>query len=151
MKKLIFLFPLLIFSCAPSGDVTKSEKEEDELIKYEKSFNPADHDEEIIVEEKKKERLELKPKEKIEPEIVYGFRIQVAMTKEMYEANTIKNELTSLFPEQNVYIVFDAPYYKVRLGDFLEKESANRFLPKVIDGGYKSAWIVPDKVLKGNN
>lgn len=147
MRRLIFLIPILILSCAPSGDMTRSEREED-FTKYEKSFNPADYDDEIRVEEKKKEKVELKPKEKTEQEIVHGFRIQIAMTKEISEANTIKSELTDLFPEQNVYVIFESPYYKIRLGNFPDRDSANKILSKIIDKGYKSAWVVPDKVIR---
>lgn len=149
MKKLIFIIPLLILSCASHRDATRSDSDRENLLsEFEMSFNPSDYDEEIRLEEKKKESVEIKPKEKVNQEIINGFRIQIAMTKEINEANTIKNDLINLFPEQNVYVIFESPYYKIRLGDFTDKESANRILPNIVDKGYKSAWVVPDKVVK---
>ncbi|RCK72196.1 MAG: hypothetical protein IGBAC_0542 [Ignavibacteriae bacterium] len=149
MKKIIFIIPLLILSCASHRDATRSDSDRENLLsEFEMSFNPSDYDEEIRLEEKKKESVEIKPKEKVNQEIINGFRIQIAMTKEINEANTIKNDLINLFPEQNVYVIFESPYYKIRLGDFTDKESANRMLPNIVDKGYKSAWVVPDKVVK---
>ncbi len=149
MRNLILIIPFLILSCASQKDASKIESGHDNpFSEFEKSFNPSDYDEEIKIEEKKKENIEIKPKEKINQEILNGFRIQITMTKEITEANTIKNDLIALFPEQNVYVIFEAPYYKVRLGDFLDRESANNFLPNLIDKGFKSAWVVPDKVVK---
>ena len=147
MKNFFFLILIFLISCAPQKDVTKSE-EDNSFAKYEKTFDPSVYDDEIKLEEKQRENIEVKPKEKVEPEIINGFRIQILMTKEIAEANSVKNELSTLFPDYGIYMIFESPYYKIRMGDFSDRESANRVLPYVVDKGYKSAWIVPDKVLK---
>lgn len=44
-----------------------------------------------------------------------------------------------------VRIVYSAPYYKVRIGDFLDRQAAQQSL-KLIRKRFPEAWIVPDQV-----
>jgi hypothetical protein len=139
-----------LFSSKPAK--TPAEERKDFLDKYEKSFNPAEYDE---VEDTLNERLSSKNKnlssahdaESKEPEFVSGFRVQILFTPEIDEATNIKNGVTPLVKDA-VHVIFEAPYYKVRIGDCQTRLTANQLLKTLVDLGYKNAWIVPDKVYK---
>jgi hypothetical protein len=131
---------------------TPAEERKEFLDKYEKTFNPSEYDEaeETVnakLNDKKKNLLSTSDTDLKEPEIISGFRIQLLMTPEIDQANKLKIEVTPLLNDL-VYVIFDAPYYKVRVGDCKNRTTANQLLKFFIERGYKNAWIVPDKVYK---
>lgn len=161
LQPIVFFIVLIslaitVAGCASSAEETKSSSNDDKefLHKYEKTFNPSDYDTEIAQEklEEKKESPAAKGETSLpaseEAEIVSGFRVQVSFTDNIEVANQVKNELSSLLTDQTVYVVYEAPYYKVRVGDFFTRPEANFTLKSLIEKGYKDAWIVPDKVRK---
>jgi hypothetical protein len=76
-----------------------------------------------------------------------GFRIQVANTQNRDEANTIKAEMLRRFPDQKTYLLYQAPYFRVRVGNFLSiKEGGS--LRKMIIALYpnKGIFFVRDTI-----
>jgi len=154
---LFSLFIILIAGCKTAKEVEKREESEEALknfiTKYESTFDPSVYNEEVqlILEEEKREK-ELIESAKVftvtSQESIPGFRVQVLFTPEIDQANQTRDELSNLLPEEWCYIVYDAPYYKVRVGDFREWTEANQMVKKLISLGYKDAWVVPDKVIK---
>jgi hypothetical protein len=126
------------------------------LAEYDPTLNPADYDQEIDVVEKKQveEKGQRSPVEipkdslVIEEEIVQGFRIQIFSSSGVDEVTLIKDIASSKFFGDSVYVVYDAPVYKVRVGDFLNRYEANQRLPEFIEKGYRDAWIVPDRIIQ---
>src|SRR5690348_5653418 len=53
-----------------------------------------------------------------------GFRIQVVLTNNRGKAMETKSRLMQLFPDYRTYISFEAPYFRVRIGDFRTREDA---------------------------
>jgi hypothetical protein len=45
-----------------------------------------------------------------------------------------------------VYLIFDAPLYKVRVGDVIKKTDAEEIKDIAKDYGYREAFTVPSKV-----
>ncbi|OGJ85015.1 MAG: hypothetical protein A2268_13745 [Candidatus Raymondbacteria bacterium RifOxyA12_full_50_37] len=87
---------------------------------------------------------ELTDKEKTEFKIVNGFRIQVYATTDFKEAERKKEDL-QLGIEDRVYVVYEAPFYKIRVGNF-ETEAKVKDLKKTLgEMGYET-WIVPSKI-----
>ena len=82
-----------------------------------------------------------------EPETVQGFRIQVFASNNYDEAISVRNAINLELPVQWVYMVFDAPTYKIRVGDYTNRADANFAVDGFIEKGYKGAWVVPDRVL----
>jgi hypothetical protein len=75
-----------------------------------------------------------------------GYRIQVASTPRRDDAFAKRSELISRFPDQKVYMVFQSPNFKVRIGNFLKKEDAEKFkvlLNKIYPQG---VYIVEDGI-----
>ena len=50
--------------------------------------------------------------------------------------------------EDSVYVVYDPPVYKVRVGDYTSRLEASRKLSTFIDKGYPDAWIVADRIVQ---
>ena len=74
-----------------------------------------------------------------------GFRIQAANTQNRDEANAVKAELLRRFPDQKSYLLYQAPNFRVRMGNFLTQRDAFQ-LRKMISAIYpgKGIYIVPD-------
>jgi len=92
-------------------------------------------------EEEKKRMMSLEETE----EHQLGFRIQIFTTTVMGTALSLKDSLNKRFTV-NLYLQHDAPYYKLRVGDFLKREDADSMLEKIIAYGYKEAWIVRSEI-----
>ena len=75
-----------------------------------------------------------------------GFRIQVISTSKRDDAFKVKSDLMSQFPDQKTYVVFQSPSFKVRIGNFLKKEDAEKLkiqLNKIYPNG---VYIVEDGI-----
>lgn len=81
------------------------------------------------------------------PKWIQGWRIQVSNTQNRDEANTIKSEMLRRYPDQKSYLLYKAPNFIVRVGDFLIQKDAFK-LRKQIAGLYpgKGIYIVPDVI-----
>ncbi len=154
---IIFSSAIVGSGCASSSEEIKSSNNDQavEFIHvYEKTFNPSDYDSETTPEKSAAKNQEFRTDQEnstpasAESEVVSGFRIQVTFSENIEVANQVKNELSALLPDEQVYVVYEAPYYKVRVGDFLSRPEANLNLRTLTERGYKDAWIVPDKVRK---
>jgi hypothetical protein len=69
------------------------------------------------------------------------FRVQVFATKSFDEAQEFAANIEALFPE-GVFVEYQMPYYKVRVGEFYEPDSGEEFLDNVKEMGFKNAWLV---------
>jgi hypothetical protein len=148
---------LLLAGCKGSEETSENTAtnttRKDFLVKYEKTFDPSDYDVDVntVRAEEKKQHPELEGPSLLVtalPETIPGFRIQVFLTQDIDEANSIKDTVTAQLPDDWVYVIYDSPYYKVRVGNFPDRSSANLMVKKLVIGGYKDAWVVPDNVLK---
>ncbi len=165
MKILINLFACCTLVMLTSGcssflsdgyEQKRIKDSERSLAAYESTLNPADYDQEVEIVEKthveeKKQRSPLEiPKDNmtVEEETAQGFRIQIFSSSGVDEASMIRDAATEKFSKDSVYIIYDAPVYKVRVGDFLNRFEANQRLPEFSEKGYRDAWIVPDRIIQ---
>ena len=82
--------------------------------------------------------------------IVEGFRVQLLATRDRFSAEKFQSELEQVY-NKNIYIIFEAPNYKVRIGDFIDRERAEEFRKDLSNKGYPSAWIIRTKITPINN
>ena len=73
---------------------------------------------------------------------VKGYRIQVAISQEENDLIDVKEQLELIIKEK-IYIKFELPNYKLRIGNFDSRKKAEVYRNKVIQLGYRSAWVVP--------
>jgi hypothetical protein len=76
---------------------------------------------------------------------IHGYRIQIYFGVNRQKASEIKLNFGSKYPEMNAYLSYQQPNFKIRIGDFLNRYEAQKFL-KEIDGLFPTSFIVPDDV-----
>ncbi len=74
-----------------------------------------------------------------------GFRIQIIQTTDADEAKSVQREATFRFDE-GVYRIFNPPFHKIRIGDFVNWREAEKLQELAIKKGYRDAWIIQTKV-----
>ena len=77
--------------------------------------------------------------------IIEGFRVQILATKQLSKAEKLQKDLSSIL-NQKIYIVFEAPNYKVRVGNFIDRNKAENFRQNIIEKGYSSSWIIRTRI-----
>ena len=82
--------------------------------------------------------------------VVEGFRVQLLATRDRFNAEKFQSELEQIY-NKKIYIIFEAPNYKVRIGDFIDRERAEKFRKDLSNKGYPSAWIIRTKIKPINN
>ena len=76
---------------------------------------------------------------------IEGFRVQVFATQDRNRADQLQRELVLKFDEK-VYIIFEAPNYKLRVGDFLDRENAEILRMRLVSLDFPSSWIVRTRI-----
>ena len=66
------------------------------------------------------------------PKFAKGFRLMVLSTNNRTQAMNLRARLLQLFPEQKIYMSFQPPHIKVKLGNFLEKTEADQYKKEII-------------------
>ena len=89
----------------------------------------------------------------VENKLIEGFRVQLFATQDIEKATLEKKEVEFGFAEDNVmvYIEFDSPMYKVRIGDCTTREDAEQLRELARRRGYPTSWIVKTKVNSNPN
>jgi hypothetical protein len=153
----LLLTGIFLLSGCSSRKVVREDAEAraaEELNEFEKSFNPAEYNTPFILEQETPAQPGTEQREfpdyelPEEQEFIQGFRIQVYSSTDVEAAQEVYNFADSLFIDQWIYVVYEVPFYKIRVGDFQTRPQANRILTEVLRRGFRDAWIVPDKVLK---
>lgn len=75
-----------------------------------------------------------------------GYRVQVLSTDDIDEANSIRAEIYEKITGKEVYVVFDPPFYKVKVGDFTSKSEAENLRFKLAQLGYTESKVVQETV-----
>ncbi len=160
MKKVCFpiLFLLLFvifFNCGMIKPKVEKDLPKDPRKKAEESFDPwgLDKEEPIVTgslitseraEKDSQNYFRVEAKEDSEKGYKIWYRVQVFAAKFPQEAYQIADSLKGKF-EESIYVEYEAPYYKVRLGDFEKEEDAQKFLKVVRSKGYFESWVVKVK------
>jgi hypothetical protein len=75
-----------------------------------------------------------------------GFRVQVVSTSNRDMAFKVKSDLLTRFPDQKSYALFQAPNFKVRIGNFLKKADAEKFKNLISKYYPTGVFIVEDAI-----
>jgi len=154
----LILLASILFSCAGSKEIQKADKDSDTDVVYDESFDPNTlNDDDLDIPEinygnapESVTNINNTSKtETIIPKETNGFRVQIIATQD-YEKATILEEKakTQFLPVgHNTYLSFEAPLYKIRIGDFVKRDDADELKNTAKDFGYKEAFIVRTKVI----
>lgn len=75
----------------------------------------------------------------------HGFRIQVLNTTDRSEAISTKTKLLQLFPQEKVYLLYQEPYFKVRLGNFRDRGEADSQLQQ-LNIQFPGSFVIPSAI-----
>ncbi len=79
---------------------------------------------------------------------VDGFRVQIFAGRNVEAATMTKTKALADFElyNQKVYFIFEAPFYKIRVGDFTDRTKAEKARELARKLGYREAFVVKSKV-----
>ena len=165
MRKIVLSFTSLIimfiiWGCTGSGKLTKADKnikeksgktgiinenfdpsllDENEL-KLKKTISPeskSDNIDDLLFQSPAKAQLS---------EELEGFRIQICAVSDEAKAMQVQRDVIIKFINEDVCMDYNAPYYKVRIGNCLTRYEAEQLQQLAIQKGFADAWVVRTKV-----
>jgi hypothetical protein len=74
-----------------------------------------------------------------------GYRVQLFSSADRNSANVLRTKFKTEYPEVPAYLVYQQPYFKVRVGDFRNQIEAHLFYLE-LQKNYGQLLIVPDKI-----
>ena len=74
-----------------------------------------------------------------------GYRVQILATRYFEYADSLAISISSKVND-SVYVEFETPNYKVRVGDFIYRDSAELLQKELLKMGYKTAWILRTRI-----
>lgn len=75
-----------------------------------------------------------------------GFRVQVLATDDLDESNKMMEELKAIKGANEIYSVFEPPFYKILMGDFKSSDEANSLRFKLNQLGYSDSKVVKSTI-----
>ncbi len=159
----IFILMTLLAFLASCGGTKKLARENNgnatSSKKYDESFDPSTlNDDDIIIAraprvreaeagESAKEK-ESSPAAETRYREVNGFQVQIFVTKDLERATLVREEARELFSDLGyaTYLTFESNLYKVRVGDAVTREEAEKIKDEARDRNYREAFIVRAKV-----
>lgn len=92
---------------------------------------------------------------KLSNETTNGFKVQVFVGNDQntsrVEAEERQRMISQAFPDQQALVSYNSPFYKVKVGNFLDRYQAEQFmeeLKKAFPSFAKEMYIVSDKIRK---
>ncbi|NII27143.1 SPOR domain-containing protein [Pseudoflavitalea sp. X16] len=77
---------------------------------------------------------------------VPGFRILVINTNDRAKALNAKTRLYQEFPSLNLYLMYQAPFYKLKAGNFKDRQEADDYLPNIQRLFPSGVYVVRDTI-----
>ncbi|MFN3821627.1 MAG: SPOR domain-containing protein [bacterium] len=74
-----------------------------------------------------------------------GFRVQIYAGTDLIRAKKMETDIKQKV-NLNVYLIYEPPQYKVRVGDFLSRAAAMSFCDSLRQTGFPDAWVVKSLV-----
>lgn len=75
-----------------------------------------------------------------------GFRIQVLNTTSRTEALDAKARLLALYPDHKTYLMYQAPYFKLRIGNFVERKDADALRKELLKIFPTGVFVIPSEI-----
>src|SRR5687768_576750 len=75
-----------------------------------------------------------------------GYRIQVISTNNRTKAMEAKTRIYQRFPELKAYLMYQSPFFKLKVGNFTEREEAESYLQDILQIFPTGVYVVRDVV-----
>jgi len=156
----LFLISIFLFGCGTTGKLTDTGSDNkgnvDKPGIINENYDPQVYnDKELIIKktispESNSENIDnlLFQADGVEdlPEEIEGFRVQICAVSGEEQAKRIQRDAIIQFIDKNVYLKYDSPYYKVRIGDCATRYEAEQLLKLASKKGFADAWVVRSKI-----
>lgn len=87
-----------------------------------------------------------------------GYRVQVVSTIDRAKATATRAQLMQLFPDYQSYLSYQSPYFRVRIGDFRDRQAAqqlqeelNNYFPNGVFTVRDYIHITPEQLIQNYN
>ena len=80
------------------------------------------------------------------PVTTLGFRVQIFSSSTRHAAEEAQNQARAQLNRNDVFIDFEPPYFKVRVGNFQTRKDAEKFLAEAKKKGYETPFIVQAQI-----
>ncbi|GEM_PF-239381 len=77
--------------------------------------------------------------------VTEGFRVQVIASKSMTKSDSLSSILNATLTD-SAYVIYETPNYKVRVGDYVAREDADKMRESLHKMGYRSAWVIRTRI-----
>jgi hypothetical protein len=155
--ELIFMAILIaVAGCSSTKEVVKDDLPPQDTYQYDESFDPLmlEDDDILIAEDDNSAIIDNAPNNDPDTEAIVttkevtGFRVQILATKNIETASLFEQEASERFGhlDHKTYLIFEAPLYKIRLGDCKERLQAEDLRDLAMQYGYRESFIVKSKI-----
>lgn len=76
-----------------------------------------------------------------------GYRLQIFQSSNRKDAMEAKTGFLRLYPDVPSYFVYQAPNFKIRVGDFRNKIEAQWLVEELSKSGYTSTFFVRERII----
>ena len=76
-----------------------------------------------------------------------GYRVMVISTNDRELAYKTRSDILRYFPDKGVYMGYQSPYFKLKAGDFIKKEDAEKFRKELSKFFSGSLFVMPDIII----
>ena len=135
-KKYFFFVSIFSFIMAQNPNEINQKKLKDILPRWPVIVNNALDDSTSFDKVLKKDSTQL---------ISEGYRVQILATRYYEYADSIAISISNRITD-SVYVEYETPNYKVRVGDFINRDNAEFLQQELFNLGYKSAWILRSRI-----
>jgi hypothetical protein len=73
-----------------------------------------------------------------------GYRLMILSTNDRELAYKTKSEMLRYFPDQNLYMGYQAPYFKLKMGDFIKRAEADAFKKELSQVFDQATYVIQD-------
>jgi hypothetical protein len=77
---------------------------------------------------------------------INGYRVQVFKSAEMMDSKNMESMYIEMFGEDEIKLIFEQPFYKIRVGNLRNREEGEDFQEILKQRGIRNTILVPDKV-----
>lgn len=155
MKYWFMLTALFYMSCSGTKEVIKEDTSLQDTYQFDESFDPLslDDDDIIIAGDENTQIIDKTGNNPDTEKIVAlkeitGFRVQILATKNIETASLFEQEASERFNhlDHKTYLIFEAPLYKIRVGDCKDRAQAEELRDLATEYGYRESFIVKSKI-----
>ncbi len=93
-----------------------------------------------------KKKAEINKKSADSKKPTKGYRIQVLNTTDRNQALSTKSRLLTVYPEHKTYLMYQAPYFKIRIGNFVEKSEADDLKKELARMFPTGVFVIPSDI-----